>query len=114
MGETVATRLLGGAVTVTRLDDGIEVRGERRSLPVRTDYDHLWTSFGAPARDIFALPEAGEADRRDYDTYRALATNHLPEEAFASAWATGQVMTQEQAIARAMRLSAPHEQGRTS
>ena len=63
-GETVATRLLGGAVNVTRRDDGIEVIGEGRALPVRTDYQHLWTSFGAPAREVFALPEAAEVDRR--------------------------------------------------
>ena len=63
-GQTIATRLLGGAVTVTRSDDGITVTGEGRALPVRTDYNHLWTSFGAPARDVFALPEAAEVDRR--------------------------------------------------
>jgi len=63
-GMPVSTRLLGAAVTVIRRDDGIEVLGEGRSLSVRTRYDHLWASFGAPARDIFDLPEADEPDRR--------------------------------------------------
>jgi predicted ATPase/class 3 adenylate cyclase len=52
------------------------------------------------------------ADRRDYDTYRTLTANHLTEEAFAAAWSTGQAMTQEQAIAKAMRLSASQPQRR--
>ena len=64
IGQTVATRLLGGDVTVTRQADGFEVTGEGRRLPIRTHYNHLWTSFGTPARDVFALPEAEEPDRR--------------------------------------------------
>ena len=35
-----------------------------RTLPVRTDYQHLWTSFGTPERGLFELPESREPDRR--------------------------------------------------
>jgi phenylpropionate dioxygenase-like ring-hydroxylating dioxygenase large terminal subunit len=64
LGTPVETGLLGEPVTVTRRDDGVTVIGAGRSLPVHTTYNHVWTSFGTPARDIFALPEASEPDRR--------------------------------------------------
>ncbi len=35
-----------------------------RPLPVRDRYGCIWTSLGTPARDIFAIPEASEPDRR--------------------------------------------------
>jgi phenylpropionate dioxygenase-like ring-hydroxylating dioxygenase large terminal subunit len=64
MGQPVATRLLGGDITIVRRDDGITVTGEGRSLSVRTDHQHLWASCGSPERPVFALPEADEPDRR--------------------------------------------------
>lgn len=63
-GRQITTGLLGATVAVTHRDDGIEVVSEGRTLPVRTDYNHLWTTLGTPAREIFALPEAAETDRR--------------------------------------------------
>jgi phenylpropionate dioxygenase-like ring-hydroxylating dioxygenase large terminal subunit len=63
-GAEVRSRLLGEDLTVRRLADGVEVRAAGRTLPVRTDYAHLWTSFGAPERDLFELPESREPDRR--------------------------------------------------
>jgi phenylpropionate dioxygenase-like ring-hydroxylating dioxygenase large terminal subunit len=64
IGKPVATRLLGADVTATRRDDDIEVTGAGRTLAARTDYNHLWVSFGTPARPVFAMPEAAEPDRR--------------------------------------------------
>jgi len=64
IGAPTATRLLGADISVTRRDDGTSVTSDGRALPVRTDYGHLWTSFGAPERPVFALPEADEPDRR--------------------------------------------------
>jgi len=62
---TVASRLLGEDLTVTHGNDGtLEVQTSGRRLPVRTDYDHLWTSAGTPSRPVFDLPEAREPDRR--------------------------------------------------
>lgn len=63
-GTTIA-RLLGERLTVTRCDGvAIEVSAGERKLSVRTDYGHLWTTLGNPARPIFDLPEASEPDRR--------------------------------------------------
>jgi phenylpropionate dioxygenase-like ring-hydroxylating dioxygenase large terminal subunit len=55
LGETLAVRRHGGTLTVAHAG---------RALPVRTDYGHLWTTLGAPALPLFALPEIEEADRR--------------------------------------------------
>ncbi len=63
-GTPVETRLLGAPLTVTHHSDGTQVLAEGRALPVRTDYNHLWTTLGTPERGIFALPEAAEPDRR--------------------------------------------------
>lgn len=53
-------RLLGTDLAVTRERHGITVG----SLPVRTDYGHLWTTLGTPVRPIFDIPESREPDRR--------------------------------------------------
>jgi phenylpropionate dioxygenase-like ring-hydroxylating dioxygenase large terminal subunit len=53
-------RLLGTDLAVTRERHGITVG----SLPVRTEYGHLWTTLGTPARPFFDIPESREPDRR--------------------------------------------------
>lgn len=64
VGADRTTRLLGEDVTVRRTADRLDVAAGDRSISVRTDYGHLWVSFGAPARPVFELPEAREPDRR--------------------------------------------------
>lgn len=61
------TALLGVPITARREPSGaILVTAEDRSepLPVRERYDCLWTTLGAPAREVPPIPEAEEADRR--------------------------------------------------
>lgn len=56
-------RLLGEPLLVVRRADTVSI-SSGRALPVRTDYGMIWTTLGEPARDLFALPEAAEPDRR--------------------------------------------------
>lgn len=64
LGTATPSRLLGADLTVRRSTDAIEVTAEGRTLPVRTDYDHLWVSPGTPERGLFELSESLEPDRR--------------------------------------------------
>ena len=57
-------RLLGEALSVTRQGERFVVSAGGRFLPVKTDYGHLWTSLGTPARGLFDVPEAKDPDRR--------------------------------------------------
>lgn len=60
-------RLLGTDLDVFRAEDGtITVRAEDRAdpLPTRSRFGFLWTTLGAPERDIFPVPETDEPDRR--------------------------------------------------
>lgn len=59
-----ARRLLGEMLTVTRQGERFVVSAGGRFLPVKTDYGHLWTSLGTPARPLFTMPEIKEPDRR--------------------------------------------------
>jgi phenylpropionate dioxygenase-like ring-hydroxylating dioxygenase large terminal subunit len=52
-------RLLGTDLAVARSGDGFSVSGAE----VRTDYNHLWVTLGAPER-FFDMPESREPDRR--------------------------------------------------
>ena len=62
--EGAATRrLLGEDVHIARTGNDFVVSADR-PLPVRTDYGHLWTTLGTPARPVFDLPESREPDRR--------------------------------------------------
>ena len=61
---TLPRRLLGEGLSVTRQGERFVVSAGGRFLPVKTDYGHLWTSLGTPARGLFELPEAKEPDRR--------------------------------------------------
>jgi phenylpropionate dioxygenase-like ring-hydroxylating dioxygenase large terminal subunit len=57
-------RLLGVDLTVTKGADGIAVAAAGRALPVRLRYGYVWTTLGAPNRDVPDIPEADEPDRR--------------------------------------------------
>ncbi|KQO73588.1 hypothetical protein [Methylobacterium sp. Leaf89] len=69
-GVPRATRLLGQDIVCDRLPDGtLRVRerladGYGPPLPVRTRYGCLWTTLGQPNRDVIAIVEADEPDRR--------------------------------------------------
>lgn len=66
----VRTRLLGQDLIYWQGPDGPDVRefgADGRlgaPLPVCQRYACLWTTLGAPAAEIFELPEAGEPERR--------------------------------------------------
>ncbi|WP_174801089.1 aromatic ring-hydroxylating oxygenase subunit alpha [Martelella limonii] len=63
------TMLMDEPITVTR--DGAETvsvtTNDGRALPVQIRYGHVWTSLGAPEKDVFAIPEADDPDRRLVD-----------------------------------------------
>lgn len=62
---TTPNRLLGTDLAVTRKSDGeVTVMAEGRILPIRRRFGYIWTTLGAPNKDIFPLPEADEPDRR--------------------------------------------------
>lgn len=67
----VRTRLLGQDIALCRDELGTPIIFEIHDdgthgpvLPFRERYGCVWTTLGTPARDIFAMPEADEADRR--------------------------------------------------
>ncbi|MBP2551139.1 phenylpropionate dioxygenase-like ring-hydroxylating dioxygenase large terminal subunit [Neorhizobium galegae] len=60
-------RLLGTDLLVIRADDGtvtVLAEGQGLPLPLKRRYGYLWTTLGAPEKDIFAIAEADEPDRR--------------------------------------------------
>ena len=59
MGEPIRVFLDNGAPAVTD--------GTGRSLPVIDRFGHVWTSLGAPNRDLFTIPEADQPGRRLVD-----------------------------------------------
>ena len=61
---TLPRRLLGEGLSVTRQGERFVVSAGGRFLTVKTDYGHLWTSLGTPARGLFEMPEAKDPDRR--------------------------------------------------
>ena len=59
------TLLLGMPIRVFRKDDGaIAVHGPSGPLQMRQRFDHVWASPGAPALDLFTIPEADAPGRR--------------------------------------------------
>lgn len=61
----VATRLLGEEIKIGRGEAGPFARDAAGApLPVQARYGLLFTTLGRPARDIVAIAEAEEADRR--------------------------------------------------
>ncbi len=70
-GQSERTRLLGADIVVRRDEAGmphcafISETGEHTPLPaVREQYGFIWVTPGAPARDILAIPEFREPERR--------------------------------------------------
>ena len=63
------TALMGESILLSRGADGdIAVTGaDGRLLPVRLRYGHVWTSPGAPEKELFAIPEADQPGRRFVD-----------------------------------------------
>lgn len=63
------TALMGESISLSRGADGdIAVTGaDGRLLPVRLRYGHVWTSPGAPEKELFAIPEADQPGRRFVD-----------------------------------------------
>jgi len=59
MGEPIRVFLYNGAPAVSD--------GTGRSLPVIDRFGHVWTSLGAPNRDLFTIPEADQPGRRLVD-----------------------------------------------
>jgi phenylpropionate dioxygenase-like ring-hydroxylating dioxygenase large terminal subunit len=65
IGRRKTTRLLGADLVITREGDtDVTITEDGRALPVDLRYQHLWTTLGAPKRDIFDMPEWVEPDRR--------------------------------------------------
>jgi phenylpropionate dioxygenase-like ring-hydroxylating dioxygenase large terminal subunit len=66
-GRTYGTRLLGESISYRR-DDGEHDphahHRDRGALTSMVKYGYLWVSLGDPPRDLFAIPECDEADRR--------------------------------------------------
>lgn len=63
--SVISTRLLGEDITLCRAPQGLLVRDAAgKPLPVRERYGLLFTTLGAPPRDIVRIEEAEEADRR--------------------------------------------------
>jgi phenylpropionate dioxygenase-like ring-hydroxylating dioxygenase large terminal subunit len=59
--DIVLRREAGGGLVANELADDGRIGAP---LPVQERYGHAWTTFGAPARDIIAIPETDEPDRR--------------------------------------------------
>ena len=58
------TQLLGQPIDLRPGPTVIALSPAPRALPIRHRYGCLWTTLGTPARDIPAIPEADEPDRR--------------------------------------------------
>ncbi len=64
-GIPARSRLLGEEIVAVRARDrSVGVTAGGRPLPVRERYRMVWTTLGAPERDIVEIPEAEETDRR--------------------------------------------------
>jgi phenylpropionate dioxygenase-like ring-hydroxylating dioxygenase large terminal subunit len=66
IGVPCNSRLLGESIVIVRRNaDTVEVAAAGRTLPVLERYGYVWTSFGVPPAELFAIPEYFEADRRN-------------------------------------------------
>ncbi len=63
------TRLMGEPIEVAADGNGgaSVTDSTGRALPVRVRYGHVWTSLGAPKKELFAIPEADQPGRRFVD-----------------------------------------------
>jgi phenylpropionate dioxygenase-like ring-hydroxylating dioxygenase large terminal subunit len=59
----VRTRLLGEAIEIGP-GPAVRLAAGGAELPVRSAYGCLWTTLGAPGRELFDIPESRETDRR--------------------------------------------------
>ena len=60
--------LLGQKITVYGAKTGApRVESDGRNLPVVERFGHLWTTLGAPNKDLFTIPEADHPDRTRVD-----------------------------------------------
>lgn len=60
--------LLGQKITVYGAETGApRVESDGRNLPVVERFGHLWTTLGAPNKDLFTIPEADHPDRTRVD-----------------------------------------------
>lgn len=59
------TRLMGEPITVKTGPDGTPevLNAENEPLPVIVRFGHVWTSLGAPRKDLFTIPEADQPGR---------------------------------------------------
>jgi phenylpropionate dioxygenase-like ring-hydroxylating dioxygenase large terminal subunit len=67
-GAARIVTLLGARLAVTRGAGGeivVEIEAGDGVLPVRLRFGYVWTTLGAPAADVFAIPEYDETDRRN-------------------------------------------------
>ena len=77
-GSVQRTQLLGDQVAFTQRADGDFIVWRPTDsnsdsvpsdpavlLPVQQKYGYIWTTFGTPEHDIFAIPEFDESDRRN-------------------------------------------------
>ncbi len=61
----VETVLMGRKLRVFEKAGTVSVEtADGTALPVRSRYQHVWTSLGAPAKDLFDIPEADQPERR--------------------------------------------------
>ena len=60
------TALMGEPITVSLGDDGAArvTDGNGRVLRACERYGHVWSSLGAPEKDLFPIPEADQPGRR--------------------------------------------------
>lgn len=69
-GVTGKTRLLGEALSYHKDDSGTVAvwrsgMSPENSLPVILQFHYVWVCLGTPERDLFAIPEFAEPDRRN-------------------------------------------------
>lgn len=59
------TRLMGEPITVKTGPNGAPevLNADNQSLPVIVRFGHVWTSLGAPRKDLFTIPEADQPGR---------------------------------------------------
>ncbi|MCL2427864.1 MAG: aromatic ring-hydroxylating dioxygenase subunit alpha [Alphaproteobacteria bacterium] len=68
VGRLQTALLLGERLVLERGSDGAaraRIAATGAQLPVRQRFGYLWTSLGAPTRDLFAIAEPAEPDRRN-------------------------------------------------
>jgi phenylpropionate dioxygenase-like ring-hydroxylating dioxygenase large terminal subunit len=70
-GLTQSTQLLGVRIGILRTGDQQVMvwhtaadTAQERVLPVRIQFGYVWSTLGAPAHELFTIPECSEPDRR--------------------------------------------------